>query len=79
MCLDNTFTSGTQDHLPIQYITIEITPLLAGGFGLSMGATFLDEEALEFVGQELTEARVETLDQMIAAIRENIGVLAELR
>jgi hypothetical protein len=78
MSLDNTFITPTQDHLPIQYITIEITPLLAGGFGLSMEATLLNEEELEFVGQELTNRKVDNLDQMISAIRSNISVLGDL-
>ena len=37
-----------------------------------MQATRLDEEELEFVGQDLTHQHVETLDDALAIIRENV-------
>lgn len=62
--------------LPIQYITAEIAPLIGGQFSVSMQATLLDEQELQFVGQELAYARVETLDQALAVIRQNVAALA---
>ena len=39
----------------------------------------LDEEELEFVGQDLAHERVDTLDEALAIIRENVASLAPAR
>jgi hypothetical protein len=41
-----------------------------------MQATLLDEEQLEFVGQDLASAHVDTLDEALAVIRTNVAALA---
>ena len=61
--------------LPIQYVTAEITPLIGGQFSVVMQATLLDEEQLEFVGQDLASAHVDTLDEALAVIRTNVAAL----
>jgi hypothetical protein len=50
---------------PIQFVNIETTPLMGGEYSVVMQATLLDEEELEFIGQDLANERVETLDQAI--------------
>jgi hypothetical protein len=60
---------------PIQYVTAEITPLIGGQFSVVMQATLLDEEQLEFVGQDLANAHVDTLDEALAIIRTNVAAL----
>ena len=60
---------------PIQYVTAEITPLIGGQFSVVMQATLLDEEELEFVGQDLAHAHVDTLDEALAVIRTNVAAL----
>jgi len=60
---------------PIQYVTAEITPLIGGQFSVVMQATLLDEEELEFVGQDLASAHVDTLDEALAVIRTNVAAL----
>lgn len=60
---------------PIQYVTAEITPLIGGQFSIVMQATLLDEEQLEFVGQDLAHAHVDTLDEALAVIRANVSAL----
>ena len=62
--------------LPIQFVNIEITPLIDGQYSVVMQATLLDEQELEFVGQDLANERVETLDEALAIIRENVAPLA---
>ena len=44
-----------------------------------MQATLLDEEELEFVGQDLANEHVATLDQALAVIRQNVAALAPSR
>jgi hypothetical protein len=61
---------------PIQYVTAEITPLISGRFSVVMQATLLDEEKLEFVGQDLANAHVDTLDEALTVIRTNVAALA---
>jgi len=60
---------------PIQFVHIEITPLLGGEYSVVMQATLLDEEELEFVGQDLVSEHVATLDQALAVIRQNVAAL----
>ena len=40
-----------------------------------MQATLLDEEELEFVGQDLAHAHVDTMEQALAVIRPNVAAL----
>ena len=61
---------------PIQFVNIEITPLIGGHYSVSMQATLLDEKELEFIGQDLAQERVDTLDQVLAVIRQNVATLA---
>jgi hypothetical protein len=63
---------------PIQFVNIEITPLIGGHYSVSMQATLLDEKELEFVGQDLAQEQVDTLDQVLAVIRQNVAALASL-
>lgn len=61
---------------PIQFVTVEITPLVGGKFSVLMQATLLDEEELEFIGQDLANAHVDTLDDALAIIRTNVAALS---
>ena len=76
MSLDTTPSATAPAQYPIQFVNIEITPLLGGQYSVAMQATLLDEDELEFVGQDLANERVATLDQALAIIRENIAPLA---
>ena len=38
---------------PLQFINIEITPLIDGKYSVAMQATLLDEERLDFIGHDL--------------------------
>ena len=60
----------------IQFVNIEITPLIDGEYSVVMQATILDEEELEFVGQDLANEHVKTLDDALAIIRTNVASLA---
>ena len=62
--------------LPIQYISVELTPLAGGKLSVAMQATLLDEDALEFIGEDLAHEQVDTLDQAIAVIRQNVAALS---
>ena len=44
-----------------------------------MQATLLDEEELQFVGQDLASERVDTLDEALALIRDERAPLASAR
>jgi hypothetical protein len=79
MSLDNQTGAKPPVPLPLQFVNIEITPLMDGEFSIVMQATLLDEQELEFVGQDLANERVLTLDQVLAVIRENVAALAPSR
>lgn len=61
---------------PIQFVHIEIAPLIDGQYSVDMQATLLDETDLQFVGQDLTHQRVATLDEALTIIRDNMAPLA---
>ena len=61
---------------PLQFVDIQITPLIDGQYSVVMQATLLDEEELEFVGQDLANAHVATLDEALAIIRQNVSPFA---
>jgi hypothetical protein len=79
MSLDTQARGNAAGPHPLQFVHIEITPLIGGEFAVVMQATLLDEDELEFVGQDLANEHVQTLDQALAIIQQNVGVLAPLR
>jgi hypothetical protein len=62
--------------LPVQFLDIKLAPLHGGQFAVFMQATLLDEEALEFIAEELASEQVASLDQALAVIRQNLAALA---
>ena len=72
----DTQARATARASPIQFVNIEITPLIGGQYAVAMQATFLDEEQLEFIGQDLANEHVDTLDEALAIIRQNVAPLA---
>jgi hypothetical protein len=60
----------------IQFLHIELTPLMGGHYSVVMQATLLDEEELAFVAEDLVSERVATLDHALAVIRQNVAALA---
>jgi hypothetical protein len=63
---------------PLQFINIEITPLIDGKYSVAMQATLLDEGQLQFVGQDLAHEHVTTLDEAMTIIRRNVAPLTAL-
>ncbi len=49
-------------------------PLIDGQFSVLMQATLLDEQELEFIGQDLANERVNTLDEALPIIQQNVAV-----
>jgi hypothetical protein len=76
MSLDTQARAVASAPNPLQFVDIQITPLIGGQYSVVMQATLLDEEELEFVGQDLANAHVATLDEALAIIRENVSPLA---
>jgi hypothetical protein len=76
MSLDIPAGADASVPYPLQFIHIEITPLVDGELGVAMQATLLDEDRLEFIGQDLAHAHVKTLDEALAIIRQNVTPLA---
>jgi hypothetical protein len=79
MSLDTHAGGKPPGPYPLQFVNIEITPLIDGQYAVVMQATLLDEDELEFVGQHLANEHVQTLDQALAVIQQNVGVLAQAR
>jgi hypothetical protein len=76
MPFDNQAGASAPASYPLQFIHIELTPLVDGEVSVAMQATLLDEERLEFIGQDLAHQRVKTIDEVLALIRLNVAPLA---
>lgn len=76
MSLDTAAGTKTPAPLPLQFVNIEITPIVGGRFAVAMQATLLDEDVLEFVGEDLAHAHVGTIEEALAVIRDNVGILS---
>lgn len=75
MSLDTAAGTTAPTPLPLQYVSIKLMPLVGGKLSVAMEATLLDEAELQFVGEDLAHARVDTLDEAIAIIRQNAAIL----
>jgi hypothetical protein len=78
MSLDIPAGAAAPANYPLQFINIEITPLIDGQYSVAMQATLLDEDQLQFVGQDLAHEHVKTLDEAMTIIRRNVAPLTEL-
>ena len=76
MPFDTQADASAPASYPLQFIHIELTPLIDGELSVAMEATLLDEERLEFIGQDLAHQHVKTLDEAMAIIRNNVASLA---
>jgi hypothetical protein len=75
MSLDIATGEHESPRLALQFINIEIAPLMSGRLGIAIQATLLDEQELEFIGQELVQTSADSLEGAIAVIRESAGLL----
>lgn len=75
MHLDSAAGDKAGAPLPLQFVSIEIMPIADGKISVAMQATLLDEDAFEFVGQDLAHERVDTFDQVLAVIRNTVAGL----
>lgn len=75
MSLDIATGAEAPTSLPLQFVNIEITPIIGGRFAVAMHATLLDERELNFVGEDLAHAYVGTIEEALTVIRDNAGIL----
>jgi len=75
MSFDTEAGAATPVPFPLQYVSIELMPVVGGKFSVAMQATLLDEERLELIGEDLAHTHVETLEQALAVIRQNVAAL----
>ncbi len=61
--------------LPLQNVSIELMPIVGGKLSVAMQATLLDEQSFQFVGENLANERVDTIEQALAVIRHNVAAL----
>jgi hypothetical protein len=78
MSLDSAAGADQPAPLPLQYVSIELMPVVGGKLSVAMQATLLDEAELEFVGQDLASAHVDTIEEALAVIRQNVAALVPM-
>jgi hypothetical protein len=67
---------------PIQFYSVEITPLADGQMSVGMSATIcepLRDGDFELVSMDVASTRVETVDQALAVIREALAAVTTAR
>jgi len=67
---------------PIQFYSVEITPLADGQMAVGVSATIcepVEEGDFELVGMDLASTRVETIEQALAVIREAFTAATAVR
>lgn len=57
----------------LQFLSVEIMPTGDGRLAVSLAGTYLDEVQLEFVNGEIASARVASLDDALAMIRNTVA------
>jgi hypothetical protein len=75
MSFDTAAGKSAPAPLALQFINIEIAPLMSGRLSVAIQATLLDESELEFIGEKLVQTSTDNLDGAIAIIRESTGIL----
>jgi hypothetical protein len=73
MSFDSAASPRAAAPLPLQYVSIELMPVLGGRYTVAMEATLLDESELQFVAEELVHEHVDNLDQALALIQRNVA------
>jgi hypothetical protein len=76
MSFDKAVGAKAPAPLPLQFVNIEITPIVGGRFAVAMQATLLDETDFEFVGEDLAHAHVSTIEEALTVIRDNVAILS---
>jgi hypothetical protein len=62
--------------LPIQFVDLRLTPLANGHVSIRVQATRLDEDDLEFVGEDLADEQVRSLTDLLRVIQQNVAQLS---
>ena len=76
MSLDIPAGTKARAHLAFQYLSVELMPIVGGRFSVAMQATLLDEQELQFVGEDLAHVQVATIEEALSVIRENTAILS---
>jgi len=61
---------------PIQFYSVEIMPLVGGRMSVGIAATIcetVDDDEFELVNMDVTSARVDTIDEVLAVIRQAVA------
>ena len=62
----------TSTRKAVEFYTIELAQLAAGGFHVSLMATTVDEEEPQLLSQEIASERVASLDDALAVIKSGV-------
>jgi hypothetical protein len=67
---------GKPRPAPIQFYSVEIMPLPDGRMSVGIGATIcetVDDDDFELVNMDVASARVDTIDEALAVIRQAVA------
>ena len=77
LAIHNTTAAVPSAYPGIEFIRIELAPLLDGTILVSMTATTVDDEEPQLLDQEIASKRVSTIDEVLALIRAHVRIAAK--
>jgi hypothetical protein len=60
------------DAPTLQFVAFEVLPIANGDLSVSLSSTYLDEENLEFINEDVETVRVTTIDEAVSMIRRSL-------
>lgn len=58
----------------LEFLRIELAPLIDGAVLVSLTATTVDEEEPQLLDQEIASVRISTIDELVALIRTHVCI-----
>jgi len=59
---------------PIEFVTIQLMPVVQGGVSVSLKSTIFDETDLDLIDQDIAHERVTTIDELVGLIRAHVRI-----
>jgi hypothetical protein len=67
-------TAAPNDPPGLEFLRIELAPLIDGAILVSLTATTVDDEVPELLDQEVACVRVSTIDELLTLIRTHVRI-----
>jgi hypothetical protein len=59
---------------PIEFLTVQLTPLADGHISVSLKSTTFDEDAFDLVDENIADERVASLEELFTLMRAHVRI-----